>query len=441
MARNANAVTMAQVLLHGPGGAQPHAIGWLSEVGDNLRVSFADDYVADTGRPTLSQLYRGDGEGDTKAILTAVNDERLVRIRSLPTWFSNLLPEGTNRERLAEQRGCSTEDELELLAAAGHDLSGAVEIVPAHDVPSAVVELHATRHLEPLQPNAVAAPMDDGFSVDGIQTKFSMVEENRHYVVRRGTEAGAFIVKLPFARRRDIVLNEGICYELARAAGIATAEASVRPIAEFGGPRGVAEAFDEFLLVKRFDRIEREDGSTARIHFEELTQALGLSGADKYKHLRRSMRALLGLLKNSDTAGQPDIDEFFRRWTAYALMGNTDAHSKNWGLIYRDGVNLQLAPAYDIVCVASYFDDADPRLLAHNRAMDVELRKWNEDDAEALAKSAGLLSFNRARRIVRETRKAALETWPALLEKAPDPVRLTITQRLFDLARPTKRPG
>lgn len=247
-------------------------------------------------------------------------------------------------------------------------------------------------------------------------------------------DSPARFAKLPFARRRDIVLNEGICYELARAVGIATADASVRPIAEFDGPRRLAEEFDEFLLVRRFDRIRREDGTTGRIHFEELTQALGLSSADKYKRLRPSMRALLGLLKNSDAAGQPDIDEFFRRWTAYALMGNTDAHSKNWGLIYRDGVNLQLAPAYDIVCVASYFDDADPRQLAHNRALDVALRAWNEDEAEALAKSAGLLSFNRARRIVRDTRKRALDTWPALLEKAPDPVRRTITQRLRDLA-------
>ncbi len=47
-----------------------------------------------------------------------------------PTWFQNLLAEGHNRERLARDRGCSTDDEFELLAASGRDLAGAVEVEP-----------------------------------------------------------------------------------------------------------------------------------------------------------------------------------------------------------------------------------------------------------------------------------------------------------------------
>lgn len=65
--------------------------------------------------------------------------------------------------------------------------------------------------------------------------------------------------------------------------------------------------------------------------------------------------------------------------------------------------------------------------------MDQSRRAGGEDAAEALAKEAGLLSFHRARRIVRDTTKLAAAEWPALLKDAPDSVRATVTQRLKEL--------
>lgn len=428
--KHQNVLTMAQLLLHSPEATEPTQIGWLSQIGENLRVSFTDDYVDDPNRLTLSQLYTGHNEDETRAILTAIDDERLVRIGKLPTFFSNLLPEGVNRKRLAEQRGVDEEDELELLAAAGHDLTGALEVVPVKEVPNEVLQLHVTKNLEPVEAATVAAPVDDGFSVDGIQTKFSMVHDGRRYTVRRGTTAGDFIVKLPSPRFPDLVLNEGCCMRLAEAAGVKVATTQVTPIEELDVPEQVKDAFGEFLLVTRFDRFRREDGSTGRVHFEELTQAIGLEAKKKYHQMPAAMHALLVMLKTSEASGVEDFDEFFRRWTVNALMGNTDAHSKNWGLIYRDGRQPQLSPAYDLVSVASYFDLVDKNELTTNREMDKSLWAWSEDQAEAMARAAGHLNFNRARRVVRATRKIAADTWPALLETAPDSVRTTITARL-----------
>lgn len=433
-----NVITMAQLLLHTPGALLPRPIGWLSQFGDNLRVSFSDDYISEESRPTLSQLYLGANDSESRAILRAIDDERLVRIGKLPTYFSNLLPEGLNRERLAEQRGVDVEDELELLAAAGHDLSGGVEVAPANDVPDRVLALHVTKNLEPVEAATVAVPAEDGFSIDGIQTKFSMVHDGRRYVVRRGKIAGDFIAKLPSTKFRDLVLNEGICMRLAAAAGVTTARTEVRPISELDVPDHVKDEFGEFLLVHRFDRFKRTDGSTARVHFEELIQAIGLDARRKYFRLDSAMKALLTILKTSDASGSDDFDEVFRRWTVNALIGNTDAHSKNWGLIYPDGRHAQLSPAYDLVSVASYFDSVNPGELAVNRAMDKALRAWGADQAEALAKEAGLLQFNRARRIVRDTQKIAQAAWPTLLEEAPERVRSTISLRLKALM-PSRR--
>lgn len=234
---------------------------------------------------------------------------------------------------------------------------------------------------------------------------------------------------------------------LAAAVGVNTARTEVLPITDLDVPDHVKDSFDEFLLVERFDRFKRDDGSTGRIHFEELTQAIGLDARQKYRGLESAMVALLTILKHADRGSREDIEEFFRRWTVNALMGNTDAHSKNWGLIYRDGRNARLSPAYDLVCVASYFEGAATNEYALHRKMNESLRMWGEDRAEAMVKAAGLLQYNPIRRVVRETKKLAAKVWPQMLEEAPERVRNTISLRLKELvARPgaptaTARPG
>jgi serine/threonine-protein kinase HipA len=39
---------------------------------------------------------------------------------------------------------------------------------------------------------------------------------------------------------------------------------------------------------------------------------------------------------------------------AIVLMGNGDAHLKNWSLIYRDPLRAELSPAYDFVSTVAY---------------------------------------------------------------------------------------
>lgn len=48
----------------------------------------------------------------------------------LPPWFSNLLPEGRLRDWIAADEHISLDREMELLAAVGPDLPGAVRVLP-----------------------------------------------------------------------------------------------------------------------------------------------------------------------------------------------------------------------------------------------------------------------------------------------------------------------
>lgn len=157
-----------RLLLHLPDGSR-RTIGYLSQFGDYLRVSFDDDYIDDPARPTLSLAYRGATETETRQILRSARDERLVRSDGRwPTFFQNLLPEGHNRERLARDRGCAEDDELELLAAAGHDLFGAVEVEPiasSDAVPQPIAVWHAAMGLDVVERSDVAEPLEDAASL------------------------------------------------------------------------------------------------------------------------------------------------------------------------------------------------------------------------------------------------------------------------------------
>ena len=129
---------------------------------------------------------------------------------------------------------------------------------------------------------------------------------------------------------------------------------------------------------------------------------------------------------------QPVLDtrEFLARMVAFILMGNTDAHLKNWALVYPDGRVPQLAPVYDPVCVAAFFEGVPPSQYGMNRAIDNTLRELTWADMEGLMKSAGLLRVPRHLALLRDVVKQARSQWPALLQGAPGPVRSVVTERL-----------
>ncbi|WP_326542507.1 type II toxin-antitoxin system HipA family toxin [Pseudorhodoferax sp.] len=405
------------------------AIGYLSQYGDILRASFDADYIADPGRPTLSLAYRGEREEATRQILAAPHDARLVHTGGRwPAYFANLLPEGHNRERLARERRCSPDDEFELLAAAGHDLMGAIEVepVPAREgIPDVVRHWHTALGLDVLEPGFVESPVEDAAALPGVVTKFSAVQDGRRYVVRRQGQAGAFILKLPTARHPDLVANEFTGYRLCQALGLSCAQAQVIARADADLPEQLP--FTQILAVPRFDR--GPDG--LRIHMEEFAQALQYAPQHKYgREMVRDYATMLQVLDRYSARPALDVREFMARFVAFILLGNTDAHLKNWALLYPDARQPVLAPLYDPVCVTALFADVAPADYAVNRAIDARLRAFGWDQLEALLKAARLLRVPNLLRIARQLVRQARAEWPALLREAPPAVRDAVAERL-----------
>lgn len=417
-----------RMYLHGVDGRK-RPIGYLSQYGDILRASFDRDYLEDPQRPTLSLGYRGSDDAATRAILSATRDARLLRTDGKwPGFFQNLLPEGHNRDRLARERGCTPDDEFELLAAAGHDLMGAIEVEPVplrEGVPDAVRLWHTAMGLDVLEPGFVEWPVEDAASLPGVVTKFSAVQEGRRYTIRRQGAAGSHILKLPTTRHLDLVANEYAGYQLTRAAGLNCAEAEIITADSADLPESVP--FEDILAVRRFDRLP----GARRIHMEEFAQILGYEPRQKYgKGLFHDYPAMLRILDRLSADPARDTQEFVSRFVVFILMGNTDAHLKNWAVTYPDGMQPVLAPVYDPVCVSAFFDGVPPTDYAVNRAIDATLKAFSWDDLTTLLKLAQVPRASRLMQVARATVNAAQKAWPPLLEIAPASMRATVQARL-----------
>ena len=414
--------------MHLPDGGK-RGIGYLSQYGDILRASFEADYIADPQRPTLTLALRGATEADTQAILGAARDVRLARSDShWPSYFQNLLPEGHNRDRLALERRCSPDDEFELLAAAGHDLMGALEVEPVplrEGIPDTVRHWHTALGLDVLEPGFVESPVEDAAALPGAVTKFSAVQDGRRYVVKRHGLAGDFILKLPSTRHPDLVANEATCYALCAALGLNCAEAQVITRADADLPEDLP--FQDILAVRRFDR----GPNNQRVHTEEFAQVLQVEPKRKYgQGLMVDYPNMLRVLNRLSSRPAQDVQEFVKRFVAFILMGNVDAHLKNWALLYPDGITPRLAPLYDPVCVTALFESVPPTDYVINRAIDANLKAFDLHQLEALLKAAGLQRVSRLVSIAKQTVKLAQADWPGVLKNAPPNVKRAVTERL-----------
>jgi serine/threonine-protein kinase HipA len=422
------AIRYLRLYLHCPTQGK-RAIGYLSQYGDILRVSFDKDYVDDPNRPTLSLSYLGANAKDTRAILTSGKDARLVRTDSRwPNYFQNLLPEGHNRDRLARQRNCTPEDEFELLAAAGQDLMGGVEVepVPAEEgIPDTVRHWHTALGLDVLEPGFVEFPVEDAAALPGVVTKFSAVLDGRRYVVKRHGAAGSYILKLPTTRHPDLVANEYAGYQLARALGLTCANATIISRDEAELPEKVP--FDDILAVERFDR----GPDNTRIHMEEFAQVLQYAPKNKYgKGLMEDYSAMLRIVDQLSVNAAQDVQEFVSRFVTFILMGNTDAHLKNWALQYPNGRDPVLAPLYDPVCVTAFFEEVPVGDYGLNRSIDAKVRAFTWEDLDAILRRADVLRRSRIIKVAKTLVKQAQADWPALLKDAPDSMQRAVLERL-----------
>ena len=260
----------------------------------------------------------------------------------LPAWFSNLLPEGRLREWVAQARGASIQREMELLAQVGHDLPGAVRVVEAE-----TIQMVDTAGADESLTESNASAKLWTFSLAGVALKFSMLAHGDRLTIPATGDNGDWIVKLPDPTHRHVPLNEFAMMTLAKTVGIDVPDIRLVHRDLIDPLPAQAWMSDESFAyaIRRFDR----GPSGERIHIEDMAQVRGFYPEQKYSGSFETIGALIYRGHNTT-----DLREFARRIAFNALIGNGDAHLKNWSLIYRNPYAPTLAPAYDLVATFLY---------------------------------------------------------------------------------------
>ncbi|MBX5460982.1 MAG: type II toxin-antitoxin system HipA family toxin [Steroidobacteraceae bacterium] len=258
----------------------------------------------------------------------------------LPIFEMNL-PEGALKERLRTQfaKVIPEFDDLDLLQIVGAAQIGRLRYSPSEDLDESVPEQNLEEILTYRGSADLFAHLLERFAtysgISGIQPKVLVREAQ---APSKLTHQGAtHIVKTFDAEYPELAANEYICTQGAAAAGIKTARVRL-------------SENRKFLVVDRFDLMP--DGSYLGV--EDFCVLDGRRAHGRYDGSYEGIAQRLVDFISPSTLAR--AREQYARMVAYAcLIGNGDAHLKNFSVLYRHPEDVvELAPAYDIVSTLPY---------------------------------------------------------------------------------------
>ena len=361
-------------------------VGTLSLVGGRLSFQYGHDWLAQPNAGALSQSL---------PLGPDVFDDLQCR-----AFFAGLLPEGNLRRLIAQQCQVSSQNDFALLNAIGGECAGAITFV-SHRQPLATAEQAGVEWLDEPQLMALLdelprRPMLAGrdgvrLSLAGAQDKLPVVFDGQRIGLPKGVQPSTHILKPAIASVEDSVLNEGFCLSLAHAMRLSTAQAHIFVV------QGL-----QVLLVARYDRRVGVDGQLVRIHQEDFCQALGVVPEMKYQNEGGpDLKACFDLLRKATRPSAPQVLRLLDAVVFNALIGNHDAHAKNFSLVYAGqskNVAPTLAPLYDMLCTAVY-EHLTPKMAmklgSKYKFTEVQARHW-----EQFAQAAGLSKAQTKKRVL-----------------------------------------
>jgi serine/threonine-protein kinase HipA len=249
----------------------------------------------------------------------------------LHPFFDNLVAEGWLARAQARALGIRGDDRFARLLAFGADCPGAVSIRDPRPEREPNLEVGTREEIAALANRA---------SISGIQRKLFAVQTANGFRPARAGETSTHIAKLPSADLEEFVELEYLTTVAAKAL-LPDDQVVELEIAEVQNIRGPC------LLVRRFDRTPRGE----KIHFEEFNQLLDRPSEAKYEGAYSDVATFI--LRHQQYHREEDIDRLLRRILVSILVGNNDAHMKNFGLLYTPE-GFRLAPFYDVVAAALY---------------------------------------------------------------------------------------
>ena len=313
-----------------PGRTAPVVAGRIDAQDDHFVFTYGRSYLA---REDAIPIYASELPLRTGAIVPKppLDIANALRDASPDAWGRRVIA-----HRFAGGRGVAGEmadlDELTFMLQSGSDRIGALDFqassrnyVPRESDNETLGRLldsadRVDRGL-PLAPD-LAEALQHGTAIGGARPKTLIRDGDTKYVAKFSSSTDTY----------SVIKAEFIAMRLARTAGLKAAPVKL-----------VRTMNRDVLLIRRFDRAQREDGWTRRA----MVSALTLLDLDERMAAHASYEALADIVRARFTAPVETLRELFSRMTFNILVGNTDDHARNHAAFW-DGDSLALTPAYDI---------------------------------------------------------------------------------------------
>ena len=327
---------------------------------DDWSLVYADTWIADPRSFPLSPPL---------PLRTARGHEA----RSIKRFIEHLLPEGRALDDAVAANGLARSNVFGLIRALGFETAGVLRFCDATGEVPASARVDTLREVTIAELDAriadQATPLTvwDGkvrMSVAGVQDKLPvyldapLAQGGRMFLVDGPRLASTHLLKPDIGQPRlpHLAVNEHFCMTLARRMGLPAAEVGL-----LRTPRPV-------LVVHRFDRVAHGEGDMRRVdrrHIVDACQACDVPVSFKYERnlgngdAVRDIRdgvSFARLFALSELAANKVVTKrTMLQWALFQfLIGNSDAHGKNFSFFVHPGGYLETTPWYDLVSVVQY---------------------------------------------------------------------------------------
>jgi len=364
-----------------------------------LKVFFGKEFAgvlastADQGVVfSYDDSYRTNKSNSALSISMPLSKKEYSQKECLP-FFSGLLPEGDVKRRVSDFLHVSESSTLKLLQELGGECAGMISILPENKNCSVQksyafnnenYELLDDETLYGFIKNINVRPLlkakkELRLSLAGAQEKLPLVYFDKKFYLPKSDAPSTHIVKPSGdGELSTLSINEFVCMKLAQSCGLNVPNVELKTINNI-----------TFLLEERYDRIVNKK-SIKRLHQEDFCQALGIMSDRKYQNDNGpDIAKIYSLIQKECTIPLLDTKEFLKYVIFNFIIGNCDAHGKNYSLLYEKG-SSKLSPIYDAICTLVY--PSLTKKMSMKIGKHYEILKVTKQDFVELATSINLKS-------------------------------------------------
>ncbi|MCR5344182.1 MAG: HipA domain-containing protein [Butyrivibrio sp.] len=349
---------------------------------EDASFSYSKEYVARTDSRAIS-------------VSLPIQEEPFSPERT-KIFFDGLLPEGFMRKSIATNMHFDENDYLSILYNLGKECLGAIRIDESDEEQESGYEAITSMQVEELAAEGTTKSTEivikTHLSLTGASGKVGLYydEKEGRWYLPCGLAPSTHIVKQSHIRLDGIVTNEQLSMLTAHKCGIDIPESFII---------NVGQGTDSQVLfaTKRYDRIIDETSQLIgnlkrpfRVHQEDFAQAMGVAAFEKYETDGQNYaEKMFEIIRNY--ARRP-LEDQLRLWDRIVfnfVLGNTDAHIKNYSLLYDPHMEgISLAPAYDMISTVIY--ESATKDMSFNIGGIRNLDSIDEDRFKSLAAKVGI---------------------------------------------------